>query len=65
MLATVPDVVFARFDARAVIAPDGTVTLEGDGPRPGAARRALLAPCDARRSPAPVADTRLRTGTRR
>jgi para-aminobenzoate synthetase component 1 len=30
--ATVPDVVFARFDARAVIAPDGRVTIEGDGP---------------------------------
>jgi para-aminobenzoate synthetase component 1 len=31
-VAAVPDVAFARFDARAVIAPDGTVTIAGDGP---------------------------------
>jgi para-aminobenzoate synthetase component 1 len=30
--AAVPDGVLARFDARAVIGPDGTITVAGDGP---------------------------------
>jgi para-aminobenzoate synthetase component 1 len=40
----VPDAVFARFGAHAVIAPDATITIEGDGPGRAllhAARRAL------------------------
>jgi para-aminobenzoate synthetase component 1 len=55
--ATVPDVVFARFDARAVIAPDGTITLEGDGPGRARLHRALLdAASRDPRSPASDAD---------
>jgi para-aminobenzoate synthetase component 1 len=41
--ATVPDVVFARFDTRAVIAPDGRVAIEGDGPGRARLERALAA----------------------
>jgi para-aminobenzoate synthetase component 1 len=57
---TVPDVAFARFDARAVIAPDGTISYDGEGPGRALlerAHRALRrdAPRE-RRSPTRVGD---------
>jgi para-aminobenzoate synthetase component 1 len=61
---TVPDAVFARFDAHAVVAVDGSVTVHGEGPGRVAlerARRALdpLAAC--RDHVGPVASGRWRS----
>ena len=59
-VATVPDVLFARFDARAVIAPDGGVVLEGDSPGrellEHAQRSIVRAPHHERGSPTRVGD---------
>ena len=50
---TVPDAVFARFDAHAVVAADGRVTVHGDGSGTGRARARRGAPS----TPSPRAAT--------
>jgi para-aminobenzoate synthetase component 1 len=42
--ASVPDVLFARFDALAVIAPGGAVTVHGEGPERSLLEAAIRAP---------------------
>jgi para-aminobenzoate synthetase component 1 len=57
-VAAVPDVAFARFDARALIAPDGTITLEGGGPGRMLLEHARRAAAHACTSPSPRAAAR-------
>ena len=53
--ATVPDVVFARFDAVAVVDERGRVALRGDGPGRARLERAARAADDRTRCPDPIA----------